>query len=75
MIAATRAAAHETGVETVSIPNADDHNACATSPWTYGFNSPLNSDAPEIGLVATSYHPNIEGMTAVASQLAHALAR
>lgn len=76
LIAATRTAAHETGVDTVAAPNADAHNACAATPWTYGFNSPLDSDAPNVGLVATiasSYHPNVEGMSVVADELAHAL--
>ncbi|WP_084510544.1 SGNH/GDSL hydrolase family protein [Nocardia lijiangensis] len=78
LIAETRAAARETGVATVAIPNADDHNACAATPWTYGFNSPLDSDAPDVGLVATiasSYHPNAAGMSAVADQLVHTIGK
>ncbi|MEV0339409.1 SGNH/GDSL hydrolase family protein [Nocardia sp. NPDC050713] len=61
LVAASRAAALETGATTVAAPNADDHHACAATPWTYGFNSPLDSDAPDVGLIATiasSYHPN-----------------
>lgn len=76
LVAASRAAALETGATTVAAPNADDHHACAATPWTYGFNSPLDSDAPDVGLIATiasSYHPNTAGMSAVADQLAHTL--
>ncbi|WP_431950854.1 SGNH/GDSL hydrolase family protein [Nocardia lijiangensis] len=78
LIAETRAAASETGVATVAIPNADDHNACAATPWTYGFNSPLDSDAPDVGLVATiasSYHPTAAGMSAVADQLVRTIGK
>ncbi|MEU2254856.1 hypothetical protein [Nocardia xishanensis] len=48
----------------MAVPSADDHNACATAPWAYGFSSPLDSDAPDVGIVATigsSYHRNTEG--------------
>ncbi|MET8778486.1 SGNH/GDSL hydrolase family protein [Nocardia sp. NPDC004654] len=73
LVAASRAAALETGATTVAAPNADDHHACAATPWTYGFNSPLDSDAPDVGLIATianSYHPNTTGMSAIADHLA-----
>ncbi|GAA5064681.1 hypothetical protein GCM10023318_50890 [Nocardia callitridis] len=71
LVTATRAAALATGTTSVGHPEADQHKTCSAAPWINGFENPLTTG--NITSIASSYHPNLEGMTATADHLAQTL--
>ncbi|MFI5718537.1 SGNH/GDSL hydrolase family protein [Nocardia sp. NPDC051750] len=77
LIAATRRAAADTGVDSLAVPGADTHTACSPGPWVNGLIAPAPGAAlPDLmSAVGSSYHPNLAGMSAVAQQVTAAVRR
>ena len=65
----TSGAAADNGADLVVASNLSRvHSVCAADPWMNGYPRP---GAPVKG---ATYHPNLEGMTAIANLLEHMLA-
>lgn len=67
LLAATARAARATGADLVQVPDRT-HTVCAPAPWVTGFANPFTGK-PDLPALLSSYHPNLDGMTAVAQEI------
>ncbi|WP_194832380.1 SGNH/GDSL hydrolase family protein [Nocardia sp. XZ_19_369] len=72
LLAATARAARSAGADVIEVDQT--HTPCTPSPWVTGFADPFTR-TPDLAAVMSSYHPNLDGMTAIAQQIAGLVSR